>query len=98
MLDPALIVGAPRGLTLATGLDSLSHALESIWNVNANPVSANFAVEAAREIIETLPRLLDNLGDVELRTRQARGQPARRLRVLARPRRRWRTTSPMTSR
>lgn len=72
VLDPALIVGAPRGLTLATALDSLSHALESIWNVNANPISANFAVEAAREIIETLPLLLDNLGDVELRARQAR--------------------------
>ena len=72
VLDPELIVGAPRSLTLATGLDSLSHALESIWNVNANPVSANFAVEAAREIIEILPRLLDNLGDVGLRARQAR--------------------------
>ncbi|MEH2532029.1 phosphonate metabolism-associated iron-containing alcohol dehydrogenase [Bradyrhizobium sp. AZCC 1588] len=73
VLDPQLILGAPRGLTLATGLDSLSHALESIWNVNANSVSAGFAVEAAREIIETLPRLLDNLGDIDLRTRQARG-------------------------
>ena len=72
VLDPALILGAPRGLTLATGLDSLSHALESIWNINATPVSANFAVEAAREIMETLPRLLDNLGDLELRSRQAR--------------------------
>ena len=72
VLDPALTVGAPRGLTLATGLDALSHALESIWNVNGNPVSANFAVEAAREIIDTLPRLLDRLGDVELRARQAR--------------------------
>jgi alcohol dehydrogenase len=72
VLDPQLILGAPRGLTLATGLDSLSHALESIWNVNATPVSANFAVEAAREIIETLPRLLDNLDDIELRARQAR--------------------------
>ena len=37
-------------------------ALESLWNVNANPVSANYAVEAAREIIDTLPRLLDRLG------------------------------------
>lgn len=72
VLDPALIIGAPRELTLATGLDSLSHALESIWNVNATPVSANFAVEAAHETMEALPRLLDNLGDVELRTRQAR--------------------------
>jgi phosphonate metabolism-associated iron-containing alcohol dehydrogenase len=72
VLDPALIVAAPRGLTLATGLDALSHALESVWNVNGNPVSANHAVEAAREIMETLPRLLENLADVELRARQAR--------------------------
>jgi alcohol dehydrogenase len=72
VLDPALTIGAPRGLTLATGLDALSHALESVWNVNGNPVSANYAVEAAREIIETLPRLLDRLDDVDLRTRQMR--------------------------
>jgi len=72
VLDPALTVAAPRGLTLATGLDALSHALESIWNVNGNPVSANYAVEAAREIIDTLPRLLDGLGDVDLRARQMR--------------------------
>jgi alcohol dehydrogenase len=72
VLDPALAAGAPRGLTLATGLDALSHALESIWNVNGNPVSANYAVEAAREIIETLPRLLDRLDDIDLRARQAR--------------------------
>lgn len=72
VLDPVLTVGAPRGLTLATGLDALSHALESIWNVNGNPVSANYAVEAAREIIDTLPRLLERLDDVELRARQMR--------------------------
>ena len=72
LLDPLLAVGAPRGLTLATGLDALSHALESIWNVNGNPVSGNYAVEAAREILETLPRLVEHLEDVELRARQAR--------------------------
>ncbi|WNJ88501.1 iron-containing alcohol dehydrogenase PsrA [Bosea sp. 685] len=72
VLDPALTLAAPRGLTLATGLDALSHALESIWNVNGNPVSANYAVEAAREILDTLPRLLDAPGDLELRVRQMR--------------------------
>ncbi|KUL93755.1 alcohol dehydrogenase [Bosea sp. WAO] len=72
LLDPTLTIGAPRGLTLATGLDALSHALESIWNVNGNPVSANHAVEAAREIIDTLPRLLERPDDPELRLRQMR--------------------------
>ena len=72
IVDPQLALGAPRALTLATGLDALSHALESIWNVSANPVSANFAVEAARDVIETLPLLLDDLSNLELRSRQAR--------------------------
>ncbi len=72
LLDPALTMGAPRGLTLATGLDALSHALESIWNVSANPISANFAVAAASEIMEVLPKLVDNLADAKLRERQAR--------------------------
>jgi alcohol dehydrogenase len=72
VVDPELTLAAPRGLTLATGLDALSHALESLWNVSANPVSAMFAVEAAKEIMEILPRLLDDLSSLELRTRQAR--------------------------
>lgn len=72
ILDPATSLGVPRGLTLATGLDALSHALESIWNVNANPVSANHAVFAATDLLDALPRLLDDLGNLELRTRVAR--------------------------
>jgi phosphonate metabolism-associated iron-containing alcohol dehydrogenase len=72
IVDPQLALGAPRTLTLATGLDALSHALESIWNVSANPISANFAIEAAKEVIETLPLLLDDLSNLELRSRQAR--------------------------
>jgi phosphonate metabolism-associated iron-containing alcohol dehydrogenase len=72
IIDPSTSLGVPRGLTLATGLDTLSHALESIWNVNANPVSANHAIFAASELIDALPRLVDDLGNLELRTRVAR--------------------------
>jgi len=71
IVDPEIALGAPRGLTLATGLDALSHALESIWNVSANPVSSSFAVQAAREIMEVLPQLVDDLGNIDLRSRQA---------------------------
>ncbi len=71
IVDPALTLAAPRDLTLATGLDALSHALESLWNVNANPVSAEFATAAAREVLEVLPRLVERLDDIELRRRQS---------------------------
>ena len=49
LVDPELTLSLPAGPTLAAGLDALSHALESIWNVNANPVSDNHAVAAARD-------------------------------------------------
>ena len=67
VVDPVLMLGKPRDLTLATGLDALSHAVESIWNVNANPVSARHAVAAATSIIANLPKLLKNLDNLELR-------------------------------
>lgn len=71
IIDPATSLGVPRNLTLATGLDALSHALESLWNVNANPVSANHAVFAACELLDALPKLLTRLDDVRLRARVA---------------------------
>jgi alcohol dehydrogenase len=72
LLDPAITLGAPRGVTVASGLDALSHALESLWNVNRNPVSAALAVAAAREVLATLPALAGDLGDLALRTRLMR--------------------------
>jgi len=70
-VDPELVLSLPPGPTLAAGLDALSHALESIWNINANPISDNHAVNAARAVMATLPKLMENLGDIELRSRMA---------------------------
>ncbi len=72
VVDPNLMCGMPRTLTVNTGLDALSHALESIWNKNSNPVSTNFAVNAANEILEWLPKLADDLTNITLRERIAR--------------------------
>lgn len=69
VLDPDLSVSCPKGLTVATGLDALSHALESVWNRNANPVSSGYAVAAVREILDTLPKLATRLDDKALRER-----------------------------
>lgn len=72
VVDPELTLSLPLGLTISTGLDALSHAFESLWNRNANPISARFAVSAIREITDTLPRLAESAGNIELRRRIVR--------------------------
>jgi phosphonate metabolism-associated iron-containing alcohol dehydrogenase len=72
LVDPELTLGAPRGLTISTGLDALSHAMEGIWNINANPATTSMAVTAAREVIDVLPALADDLDNLELRMRMSR--------------------------
>ena len=71
VIDPELMLSVPAGTTVSTGLDALSHALESIWNVNANPVSDTFAVSAVQDIFECLPALSKDLANLELRERMA---------------------------
>jgi alcohol dehydrogenase len=71
IIDAMLTLEKPADLTRASGLDTLSHALESIWNRNVNPVSARHAVDAARSVRHVLPRVLDRPGDVGLRTAMA---------------------------
>jgi phosphonate metabolism-associated iron-containing alcohol dehydrogenase len=71
IVDPDLMLTLPDPVTVQSGLDALSHALESIWNVNANPISDTLAVAAAREVMATLPALLAHPRDRELRARMA---------------------------
>ncbi|MGF0239039.1 iron-containing alcohol dehydrogenase PsrA [Rhodococcus sp. IEGM1300] len=71
IIDPQLMLTVPAGVTVSTGLDALSHALESIWNINANPVSDTFAISAIEDILECLPLLRRDLSSKELRSRMA---------------------------
>jgi phosphonate metabolism-associated iron-containing alcohol dehydrogenase len=71
IVDPALTTSLPAGRTLAAGLDALSHALEAIWNVNANPVSDTHAVAAARNVLRTLPELMSDLANPGLRAKMS---------------------------
>ena len=57
----------PFELTLATGLDALSHAAESVWNKRHSEVSDGMASQAIRILRENLSAVLENPTDVELR-------------------------------
>jgi len=67
ILDPLLTVSCPRELTLSTGLDALSHAMESIWNVNRTPISDALAVSAIARLKRYLPTVLTSPGDLHAR-------------------------------
>ncbi|MBB2496197.1 iron-containing alcohol dehydrogenase PsrA [Aquipseudomonas ullengensis] len=71
LIDPQLMMTVPASVTVSTGLDALSHALEAIWNHNANPISDTFAVAAIEDILECLPQLHNDLANPELRSRMA---------------------------
>ncbi|RDU60802.1 phosphonoacetaldehyde reductase [Helicobacter marmotae] len=53
--DQKLFSYMPTSIALASGLDTLSHALESMWNKNASPISIQHALKAIELIISSLP-------------------------------------------
>jgi alcohol dehydrogenase class IV len=66
--DPLLTLGLPPGLTAATGLDGLSHCIETLLSPRFNPPAEAIALDGAGRIWRNLPRSFDTPGDVEART------------------------------
>ena len=58
ILDPELLASAPREVVAVTGVDAVSHALESYVCTRANPISRMFAREAWRRLAAHLPAAL----------------------------------------
>lgn len=69
VLDPELLVGLPRAVTAATGVDAITHAVEAIGSRMANPVATALAVEAVRILVveQALERSLAKPDDLEAR-------------------------------
>jgi len=52
ILATEYVLGLPPAITASTAFDALSHALETIWNRNATPLSDRAAVESAIYILK----------------------------------------------
>ncbi len=68
ILDPDLTTGLPSAVTAATGMDALTHALESYLSVRANPWSDGIALQVIRMIAAHLPRAHADGADLEARS------------------------------
>ena len=66
-LDPNLMVGLPPRVTAATGMDALTHAIESYLSTLATPATQALSVAAARVIFRDLPRAYGDGRDIAAR-------------------------------
>ena len=60
IIDTDFHMSAPRGLTAASGIDAVSHALEAYASVMATDYTDGLAKQALKTIFEYLPRAYDN--------------------------------------
>jgi alcohol dehydrogenase len=68
ILDPELTVGLPPSVTAATGMDALTHALESYLSINHNPWSDGIALQVIKMVSGNLPRAVDDGKDLDARS------------------------------
>ena len=72
IIDTDFHMSAPRGLTAASGIDAVSHALEAYASVMATDYTDGLAKQALQTIFKYLPRAYDNgQTDVEAREKMA---------------------------
>ncbi len=60
IVDADLMMNAPKGLTSASGIDVLVHALEAYASIMATDFTDSMALKALKLVFEYLPRAYDN--------------------------------------
>ena len=71
VIDPLVQVSMPPAVTAATGMDALTHAIESYVALKANPISDGMALTAIRLIAENLRQACANGENLEARSNMA---------------------------
>ena len=67
IVDPDLMLTAPREVTALTGWDAFTHAFEASLHKNGSPYVRLLADEAMRLVAANLPPLLEDLGNQQRR-------------------------------
>lgn len=70
-LDPTLMTGLPAPITAATGMDALTHAIESYISKAANPQTMGYATTSVRLVFEHLRTAVSDPENLEARTGMA---------------------------
>ncbi len=72
IVDCNMMMNAPKGLTSASGIDAVTHALEAYGSMMATDYTDGLAIQALKTIFEYLPRAYENgANDPEAREKMA---------------------------
>jgi alcohol dehydrogenase len=71
VVDPLLMLSMPPKVTMVTGIDALSHAVECFTLVREHPFADTLALQATKLIVDNLPRAVKDGRDVEARSNMA---------------------------
>ncbi|MGD0115412.1 MAG: aldehyde dehydrogenase family protein [Dehalococcoidia bacterium] len=55
ILDPRMTMTLPKGMTVGSAMDAITHAIEAMMSIMANPICDGLALHAIRLINENLP-------------------------------------------
>ena len=69
IVDADMMMNAPKGLTAASGIDAVTHALEAYASMLATDYTDSLALRSLKMIFENLPRAYDN-GPNDARARE----------------------------
>ncbi|MGF1627721.1 MAG: iron-containing alcohol dehydrogenase [Alphaproteobacteria bacterium] len=67
LCDPALTLGLPAGLTAATGMDALTHCIETFLSPRVNPPADAIALDGAARAMSWIERAVAEGGDAQAR-------------------------------
>lgn len=71
IVDGPLTASSPKGITASTGLDALTHAVESYTSRKAQPLTDALSFSAVKRIFKYLPRAYKDGTDAEAREQMA---------------------------
>lgn len=73
VLDAHMTTGLPPMLTAATGMDALTHAIETMAHININTFALAHAITAGKTVWENLPKVVKNGRDLMARQNMLNG-------------------------
>ena len=65
--DPALTLSLPPAIAGPSGMNAMAHAVEALYAANANPITSIMAEEAIRALGRSLPAVVRQPDDLEVR-------------------------------